>query len=225
MTHHSGLENRRSGNATEGSNPSLSAIFRGYSPRNMPAHDAPFASRSTQSNGAHVGTSNCYPDLSIPRVVPVAPGAAMIGKKHGEDHLAMYGADGRLMFIFESAREVYLNVPQGDDDSPITGEDISRAAVVSDDEDARDGFAYFVGGDAGAIKIGRSVNPETRLKELQAGSPIPLRILALRPGKDRERLYHQLFAAHRLHGEWFAPYPDILAEIERLTTKDTPHAS
>lgn len=23
-------------------------------------------------------------------------------------------------------------------------------------------------------------------------------------------------AAHRLHGEWFAPHPDILAEIDRL---------
>jgi len=31
-----------------------------------------------------------------------------------------------------------------------------------------------------------------------------------------ERAYHRQFAAHRLHGEWFAPHPDILAEIDRL---------
>lgn len=36
-----------------------------------------------------------------------------------------------------------------------------------------------------------------------------------------ERAYHAMFKAHRLHGEWFEPHPDILAEIARLTP--TPH--
>lgn len=34
--------------------------------------------------------------------------------------------------------------------------------------------------------------------------------------RDAERDYHARFAAHRLRGEWFAPHPDILAEIEHL---------
>nr|WP_144036753.1 GIY-YIG nuclease family protein [Sphingopyxis witflariensis] len=32
-----------------------------------------------------------------------------------------------------------------------------------------------------------------------------------------ERILHDRFAAHRLHGEWFERHPDILAEVERLS--------
>ena len=79
---------------------------------------------------------------------------------------------------------------------------------------------YFVGGSVGAIKIGISKAPLERLAILQTGSPIPLAILALREGgRAAERDYHARFADHRLHGEWFAPHPDILAEIERLSPK------
>lgn len=76
---------------------------------------------------------------------------------------------------------------------------------------------YFIGGDMGLIKIGLARDPERRLRTLQCGSPIPLRILASGPGSARdERMYHARFASHRLHGEWFTRHPDILAEIERL---------
>jgi hypothetical protein len=77
---------------------------------------------------------------------------------------------------------------------------------------------YFIGGDTGAIKIGWAKDSAVRLKEHQCGSPIKLAILATVTGtlKD-ERAYHRRFAAHRLHGEWFARAPDILAEIERLS--------
>lgn len=78
---------------------------------------------------------------------------------------------------------------------------------------------YFIGGDTGPIKIGVSGNPAQRLKALQTGYPHALRILALIPeGGMQEITYHAKFAEHRLHGEWFAPHPDILAEIERLNT-------
>lgn len=50
-----GLENRRSGNVTEGSNPSLSANFCGISPQLQAAHGAPFTSRSTYTDGTGVG--------------------------------------------------------------------------------------------------------------------------------------------------------------------------
>lgn len=85
-------------------------------------------------------------------------------------------------------------------------------------------FVYFVGGDQGAIKIGFAKSPDDRLREIQVGSPIPLSILALVEGGPKlEKGYHRRFAAHRLHGEWFAPHPDILAEIERLTPKRPEH--
>lgn len=82
---------------------------------------------------------------------------------------------------------------------------------------AKSGFLYFIGSDDGPIKIGATVNLERRLRVLQAASPHKLKILCkVAGGAGSEGFYHRQFARHRLHGEWFAPHPDILAEIERL---------
>lgn len=77
---------------------------------------------------------------------------------------------------------------------------------------------YMIRGGDGPIKIGISVEPEKRLKALQTGYPYPLQIVCVVEGggAELETAYHARFAAHRLHGEWFEPHPDILAEIERL---------
>lgn len=78
-------------------------------------------------------------------------------------------------------------------------------------------LVYFIGGDVGAIKIGLAGNAKRRLATIQAHSPIPVRLLAvIAGGREVEMSYHRRFAAHRLHGEWFEPHPDILAEIDRL---------
>lgn len=70
-----------------------------------------------------------------------------------------------------------------------------------------------------AIKIGRSKDPKGRLSVLQTGHSEPLSLAACTPGgSELEGEYHARFAAHRLHREWFAPAPEILAEIDRLTT-------
>ena len=85
---------------------------------------------------------------------------------------------------------------------------------------------YFIGPEGGPIKIGYTANLTARLRSLRLANALPISLLASVEGPTRlEREYHRRFAAHRLHGEWFAPHPDILAEIDRLTTKDTPHAS
>jgi hypothetical protein len=77
---------------------------------------------------------------------------------------------------------------------------------------------YFVGHREHAIKIGTTVSLKNRYGALQANSPLKLEIFATRPGgQDREAAYHTQFAGHRLHNEWFAPHPDILAEIDRLS--------
>ena len=80
------------------------------------------------------------------------------------------------------------------------------------------GFLYFVqAGDA--IKIGCTQNPKKRFAQMQTGCPKKIVVLcALEGSAWLERFYHRKFAAHRLHGEWFDPHPDILAEIERLRT-------
>lgn len=76
---------------------------------------------------------------------------------------------------------------------------------------------YFVAGEVGFIKIGKSKEPQKRLSGLQTGSPIPLTIIALADGGAlREAAYHMQFEGHRRHGEWFDRHPDILREIERL---------
>lgn len=76
---------------------------------------------------------------------------------------------------------------------------------------------YFVGSDLGPIKIGMAEDVQKRLASIQACSPSPLTLLATCGGGiKQERIYHKRFATHRLHGEWFEPHDDILAEVERL---------
>lgn len=56
----------------------------------------------------------------------------------------------------------------------------------------------------GIVKIGYSIEPTKRLKEIQAGNHRPLQVLLALPG-DRvtERALHQYFAARCVGGEWF----------------------
>lgn len=76
---------------------------------------------------------------------------------------------------------------------------------------------YFIGSDNGPIKIGISISPYKRLKQLQTSHPYRLKILAIVAGGcQQEPEYHERFAAFRLEGEWFEPRPELLAEIERL---------
>lgn len=60
----------------------------------------------------------------------------------------------------------------------------------------------------GAVKIGRSSDPEKRLQELQTGSPHKLRLLAFYEGKgDMEKFLHRMVNRYRLRvekGEWFS---------------------
>lgn len=78
---------------------------------------------------------------------------------------------------------------------------------------------YFIQASCGPIKIGTTGDIEYRLAILRGQSPVQVELLATVPGKRVEEFeYHRRFAAHRLHGEWFEPHPDILAEIARLST-------
>src|SRR3546814_20987101 len=112
--------------------------------------------------------------LQIPRRTEVPNGAAMVGIKHGPDLLAVYSAGGRLMYIFDSVREVDIIVEDPLSDQPVTSADLSSARTVNFDDRELDGTTtYFIGGDTGAIKLGRSVNAAVRPKDIQACSPIP----------------------------------------------------
>lgn len=79
-------------------------------------------------------------------------------------------------------------------------------------------FVYFIQSASGGIKIGSARDIGRRMKELQTAHPVKLEVLASTTGgQPVERAYHERFAAARLHGEWFSPAPEILAEIERLS--------
>lgn len=81
-------------------------------------------------------------------------------------------------------------------------------------------YTYFaLGRITGRIKIGQSKDPWQRMSTLpHSGNGEPADLLATRNGKSFEGAYHVAFASWLTGNEWFAPHPDILAEIERLAT-------
>ena len=83
------------------------------------------------------------------------------------------------------------------------------------------GYVYFIQGQCGgAIKIGFSVNPSKRLKELQTGYPDTLKILLMIPGDEgtEHALHYQLEGA-KLKGEWFRPDECVIERIKDLKVK------
>ncbi len=87
----------------------------------------------------------------------------------------------------------------------------------------RQRLVYFIGSDDGPIKIGLSADPRARLVGLQTSNHGKLSIMAISEGGPiLEREYHERFASHRLNGEWFERTPEILAEIERLQSYNSP---
>lgn len=155
--------------------------------------------------------------LQIARRMKMGPDVAMMGVKHGPDLMALYDFSGKLIAVFDSLRELDIIPADGPDDQPVTMADLMRARLDEFDTMDMVGTTYFIGGDEGAIKIGRTINLPVRLKDIQSCSPIVVRVLATRRGGERERLYHRLYAEHRLSGEWFTRHPDILDEITRLS--------
>ena len=128
---------------------------------------------------------------------------------HDDERLIFWGYDenGDLFNAQDTLHGRELSPPKP---APVSRELRSAASL-----------AYFIQAETGQIKIGLAKDPRERLRTLQTGSPVALRLLAfIAGGYDAEQGYHARFAAHRLHGEWFAPHPDILAEITRLAPHD-----
>jgi hypothetical protein len=83
---------------------------------------------------------------------------------------------------------------------------------VTDDKNV-----YFIRpvGQRGPIKIGCSVRPATRLRDIEIWSPVLLEIIATAPGgHPHELALHDKFAADHLHGEWFAASTDLERVID-----------
>lgn len=86
-------------------------------------------------------------------------------------------------------------------------------------------YVYFVrSGTHGPIKIGRAVDPHERLRQLQTGSPVELRLLGTIPGGvDLEAALHDLLGDSRLRGEWFRPTVAVRAYAVLATAIDGRH--
>lgn len=74
-------------------------------------------------------------------------------------------------------------------------------------------FLYIIGPDEGFQKIGFSKNVQKRLKTLQTGNPLSLKIHHTEPVPENrirllEKKIHQELKHHRLEGEWFDISPD-----------------
>ncbi len=75
---------------------------------------------------------------------------------------------------------------------------------------------YFVAGGE-LIKIGTTIDLETRLKDLQNMSATAIAFLSSMPGGYKEeRELHVRFAHLRAHGEWFRRGDDLLAFIDSI---------
>lgn len=66
-------------------------------------------------------------------------------------------------------------------------------------------YCYFIGNrQHGVVKIGFSVEPATRIAQLQTGCPYPLELLGKVPGDELiEQGLHRVFSSLRMNGEWF----------------------
>lgn len=87
---------------------------------------------------------------------------------------------------------------------------------------------YFIRptGKRGPVKIGWSGWPEDRRKRLERQVGAPLEVAAQIVGRiEDERLLHQMFAADRTHGEWFAWSRSMQRVIDAISTGVLPMLS
>lgn len=93
-------------------------------------------------------------------------------------------------------------------------------AIVETVPERRDGpVVYFIQAmSGGPIKIGYTKNISQRLATAQTHSPERLIVIAsFAGGAAEEGALHWKLKAHRVGGEWYAPAPEVLAEVERIT--------
>lgn len=84
------------------------------------------------------------------------------------------------------------------------------------------GKVYFIKC-GGAVKIGFSIDPKLRLKELQTATPDDLELLGAMAGTtETEDELQARFAEYQIRGEWFRADPVLLDFIARSIIKEGP---
>lgn len=96
-----------------------------------------------------------------------------------------------------------------------------RKRIYKNPSDGQDGFVYVIGR-TGCYKIGKAINVQARLKQLQSGSSFGLRILREWSTDDAyklEKSIHRVLASKRRHGEWFSvSLKDIDAAFSEISS-------
>lgn len=71
---------------------------------------------------------------------------------------------------------------------------------------------YFIrAGEDGPVKIGTTESVQDRLKLLQVGNHLPLRVIRMMEGgRKAEAALHRKFAEHHIRAEWFHFQPEML---------------
>lgn len=91
--------------------------------------------------------------------------------------------------------------------------------VIKTEKGTTKGWIYFIQNTVtGNIKIGKSLDPEDRLRNIQTGNDCLLEIVHKVFVKDMETeevYYHNKFAHLRLLGEWFKCGPELKEFLER----------
>lgn len=84
------------------------------------------------------------------------------------------------------------------------------------EDSKKTGFVYFIqkSNIEGPVKIGYSVNPESRLKQLQTSHDENLYLLKSIPGNSSlEKQYHGKYQESRINGEWFKSTEELMVDI------------
>lgn len=94
--------------------------------------------------------------------------------------------------------------------------------LTQTDDGYRD-FTYFFRSESlpKAYKIGRSDNPDKRLKQLHRANPRGIICLAILPDGRLEKIYHNQFAKWKIHGqeEWFEMADELTNFIKTISSK------
>lgn len=157
--------------------------------------------------------------------------SGLVGVNHGMDAQLRISKDtGRTCAVWTYGAGVYAGVvaslfPQDPARMPVDKCGFCLGCrTATDDHGTEDpatgtGWIYFLrAGTSGPIKIGTSVNVDSRIATLQTGCPDELRLIArIRGGSGVERMLHQKFDRDRIRGEWFKPSSELVELIKELT--------
>ena len=94
-------------------------------------------------------------------------------------------------------------------------------------------YIYIIGPENGPFKVGYSVTPDDRCRQLQTGQPMKLRVhhrrtIETKNARAMEQLIHRQLNHFRIKGEWFnIPLGDLIQEIDFafIRWSDTPNLS